>query len=233
MTRAAVSVAFVAVLCLALTVDARAEPIRISGGSLVFTGASQFQVGPLSVVGNRGFSANGFVDGGETNVGPLDNCMPCTPASTIPVDVGIVGSGFGGTVTLDGQTYQDVNGAISPDFLDIELSGTIDLPAWRNAPVTISAPFDAIGDFHRAIPPSFFFKVPIRGSGRVTLNLEPEPGGTWFLAHTRYEFLATPTPEPATLTMVGSVLVGAVIRARRRRDANAREKASWSTQTRR
>jgi hypothetical protein len=232
MTRAAVSVAFVGVLCLALSVGARAEPIRISGGSLVFTGASQFQAGPLSLAGNRGFSVSGFVDGGETNVGPLDNCMPCTPASTIPVNVGILGSGFAGTVTLDGQTYQGVNGALSTEFLDIELSGTIDLPAWRNAPVTISAPFDAMGDFHRAIPPSFFFQVPILGSGRVTLNLEPEPGGTWFLAHTRYDFLATPTPEPATLTMVGSVLIGAVIRARRRKNGNEREKAWWSTEAR-
>ena len=218
MTRPAVFVAFVGALCFARCDVVQAEPIRITGGSLVFTGASRFQAGPLLLVGNRGFSVDGFVDGGETFVGPLDNCMPCAPASTIPVGAQIVGSGFGGTLTLDGQTYREVNGFISPNQLDVELSGTIFLPPWQNAPVTISAPFGATGDFHRAVPPSFFFQVPIRGSGRVTLSLEPEPGGTWFLAHTRYDFLTTPTPEPATLMLMTAGFVATAIRARRRRD---------------
>ena len=66
MTRAAVIVASVAVLCLTRGIDARAEPIRIAEGSLVFTGPGQDQAGPLSLVGNRGFSVAGAVEAGET-----------------------------------------------------------------------------------------------------------------------------------------------------------------------
>ena len=71
MIRATVFVASVSVLCLTVSVDARAEPIRISGGFLDFNGergSGEFQAGPLSIVGNRGFSADGFVDSGETRV---------------------------------------------------------------------------------------------------------------------------------------------------------------------
>ena len=197
----------------------------------MFTGPSQAQFGPLSLVGTRGFSVDGSVDAGETFVGPLVDCnLPCMPASTIRVGAHI-GSAFDGNVTLDGQTYLDVSGFLSRDFLDIELFGeTIDVPAFQNAAVTISAPFDADGFFrHFDFSTQSFFDDPIQGSGRVTLNLEPEQGGTWFLAHTGYDFATT--PEPATLTMVGAPLVAALIRARKRRDRSATTQLSMSTPT--
>ena len=148
MTRCAVFVASVGVLCLTVSVDARAEPIRISGGTLDFNGvfgAGPSQPGFLSIVGNRGFSVAGIVESGETRIDPVANCFPCPAGSTISLGAEIMGSGFWGSVTLDGQTHTDVNGGFSPDSLALELSGTIDLPAWRNAPVTISAPFEATG----------------------------------------------------------------------------------------
>jgi hypothetical protein len=230
MTRAAVLVASVAVLCLTLGIDARAEPIRISGGSIVFENGHSF--GLLSIVGNRGFSADAFVDPSETNVGPLVDCgFGCPPGITIPTGMQLVGSAVRGTVTLDGQTYEDVNGSVSGNFLELHLSGTIDIPPLRNTPASISAPFDADGFFEHVdlSDPSgtSFFIVPIQGSGRVTLNLAPESVNWRLNFPLRYEF-ATPTPEPATLTMVGAPLVAALIRARKRRD---RRQLSTSTPT--
>ena len=210
-----------AYLCLTVSVDARAEPIRISGGTLDFNGvfgAGPSQPGFLSIVGNRGFSVAGIVESGETRIDPVANCFPCPAGSTISLGAKILGSGFWGSVTLDGQTHTDVNGGFSPDSLALELSGTIDLPAWRNAPVTISAPFEATGTFQRTIPTSFFFQVPVQGRGRATLNLAPDLDGTWALSSFRYDFIATPTPEPATFTLVTGALVSGALRARKRRD---------------
>ena len=211
MTRAAVFVASVSVLCLTVSVDARAEPIRITGGSLEFPehpgGFTPF--GVLSVVGNRGFSLDGFVDSSELFVGPLRGCGPCVGPLTIPAGAGIFpgGTEFTKPVTLDGQTYTDVNGMLSDTYVFLELSGTIDIPPWRDAPVTISAPFGATGGFRNSVPGSVF-AVPIgRSGGTLTMNLVSEPGGTWFPGAFRYDFVAMPTPEPATLTLVTGGLV--------------------------
>jgi hypothetical protein len=133
MTRSAVCVASVAVLCLTVSSEARAEPVRITGGVLDFNGAlggGAAQAGFLSIVGTRGFSADGLVDSGETRIDPIAQCIvDCQAGSTISVG-GNVGSGFSGRVTLDGQTYSDVS-FNSSDFLSLDLSGTIGIPAWR------------------------------------------------------------------------------------------------------
>ena len=238
MTRSAVCVASVAVMCLTVSGEARAEPVRITGGVLDFNGAlgsGVAQAGLLSVVGTRGFSADGLVDSTETRVDPISECVvDCQPGSTIPVGAMIVGSGLAnGRVTLDGQTYSDINGSMSPDDLFLDLTGTIGIPAWQNAPVSISAPFDADGFFRHTdrLTGNLLFQVPIGGGGTATLNLVPEPAGTWALGTFRYDFVATPTPEPATLTMVSAPLVAALIRARKRRDRRTGIQVSTSTPT--
>ena len=232
MTRSAVCVASVAVMCLTVSSEARAEPVRITGGVLDFNGAlgsGVAQAGLLSIVGTRGFSADGLVDSTETRIDPIGECVfDCQPGSTISVGAN-VGSGFSGRATLDGQTYSDV-GFNSSDFLALDLSGTIGIPAWQNAPVSISAPFDASGFFrHVDFSGTSSFEVPIRGGGTATLNLLPEPAGTWALGTFRYDFVATATPEPTTLTMVGAPLVAALIRARKRRDGVTTIQVSTST----
>jgi len=213
MTRCAVFVAFVGVLCLAVSREVRAEPIRLTGGSLDL---SMHAGGPFSLVGTRGFSLEGTVLSGEGRIDPLTSCLPCEPGSTISVGGSITGSAFFGTATLDGQTYPDINDDSLDHFVALELFGTIDVPAWQDAPVTISAPFRATGFFASTLQPPF--QVGIQGSGRVTLTLVPEPLGTWALGPLRYDFVATPTPEPATLTLMSSGLVAAALRARKRRD---------------
>jgi hypothetical protein len=80
MTRSAFFVACVGVLCLCVASPASAEPITITGGSIVFPEAAIFQVGPISIVGTRGFSIKAWIDTGESwNIGPIAQCFPCTP----------------------------------------------------------------------------------------------------------------------------------------------------------
>ena len=226
MTRAAVVVACVSVLCLTSAIAVEAEPISITGGSLVFHTGELLQAGSLSVVGTRGFSMQGGVPTDETNVDPVHECsMACAPGSTISVGVGIFGSGFDGTATLDGKTYPDVNGQLSLNHVGITLTGTADLPALEAAPVTVHAPVIATGTFFlgEAAPP---FSVPINGRAIFTMNLAPGPPGSgyWHLLNARYDFVATPTPEPATLVLVG----GGVLAAIRARKPRARSAASSS-----
>jgi hypothetical protein len=220
MNRAAVLVASVGVLCLTVSVPARADPIQITGGFLDFN--RDLAIGPavrsghLSVVGNRGFSAEGFVSSTETTVALAAFQIPAGSTRSIAVSTGGFGLS-GGRATLDGKTFTDLNGLGSTDQLRINLTGTIDIPAWRDAPVTITAPFGVTGDFqYLDVPSSSFFDVPIRGGGTLTLNLAPEPGGTWASDSFRYDFAATPTPEPATFTLVAGALVALGARTRRR-----------------
>ena len=87
MTRSAVFVASVGVLCLTVSVDARAEPIRISGGTLDFNGvfgAGPSQPGFLSIVGNRGFSVAGVVESGKLVSIPSRTAFRVRPARQFP-----------------------------------------------------------------------------------------------------------------------------------------------------
>jgi hypothetical protein len=213
MSRAAVFVASVGVLCLTVPAEIRAEPIRVTEGSLDLT---DHPGGPFSMVGTRGFSLQGTLLSGEGRIDPLTQCEPCEPGSTISVGGSITGPAFFGSATLDGQTYDDINDDTLHHYVALEWVGTIDVPSWRNAPLTISAPFQMAGFFASTVSPGF--QVDIEGSGRATLNLVPEPLGTWALGPLRYDFASTATPEPATLTMLGGPLLAALIRRQRRRD---------------
>ena len=128
MSRAAVFVVSVAVLSLTVTGEVRAEPIRVTGGSLDLTDHSG---GPFSLVGTRGFSLQGGVISGEGRVDPLTQCEPCEPGSTISVGGSITGPAFSGTATLDGQTYSDINDDTLHHYVALEWVGTIDVPSCR------------------------------------------------------------------------------------------------------
>lgn len=223
MTRAAVFVACVGVLCLIDAKAVQAEPIRITSGSLVFSTGDFTQAGVLSVVGTRGFSMQGVVPTDETNVDPVHECsLACEPGSTIPIGTGITGSGFLGAATLDGKTYPNLGQSSSLNNVGIILTGTADLPPLEAGAVTVRAPVAVTGTFfvgEGAHP----FSVPIHdGRAILTMNLVPGPPGSefWHLLNARYDFIATQTPEPGTLLLIGGGVL-ASIRARKPRAPSA------------
>ena len=224
MTKSAVSVACVGLLCLGVATRSAAEPITITGGTMLFSGAGgPSQAGPISLVGTRGFSLDGFVDTGEGRVDPLASCFPCEPSATISVGTLLTGLAVGGRATLDGKTYTDIGGFLDTSAtVSLRLAGTIRLPEIGPSPVVITGPFTVgMFSFFRPPnpPPAVPEEMPLRGGGVVTLTLTPEtPSATWALTTLRYDFVQAPTPEPGTLILVAGGIVGTALRARHRRE---------------
>jgi hypothetical protein len=217
MIKSALFVACAGVLCLAAAPEAAAEPISVLSGSLVFPTGASVQTGPLSLIGTRGFSVVGGIDTGENGVGPINECLPC-PASTTLVIGGakVTGGGFVDTnVTFEGRTFLNVGGTSGENGdLILGISGTVFVPAVGQSPIVLTAPFTLFESSFR--PPEAINEVPIRGGGVATIGLEPR-FGFWELQNVRFEFVPQPTPEPATLMLIGGGLAGIAFRNRTRR----------------
>ena len=217
MTRGAFFVAGVGVLCLGVCSPASAEPITITSGSIVFPKSEIFQLGPISIVGTRGFSIEGLIDTGENRrIDPIAQCFPCTPGIPFGLGAQLTGSGFIADATLDGQTYPNIgfNG-----FASLELDGMTTLPEVRGPSIVITSPF--VVDEMSLFQPPDAASVPLRGRGVVTLTLQANPSvPVWEFSQLRYDFQTpAPVPEPATLVLVGGGLVGTLLRFRKRRTA--------------
>jgi hypothetical protein len=208
-------VACAGVLCLAAASDAAAEPIRVTSGSLVFPSGNQFQTGPISITGTRGFSLTGGIDTGESNLGPFRQCSPCEASSTLELGGPTVSNAgfFDATLTFEGQTFLNVGFSDTATLL-LGLSGTVAVPEVGPSPIVLTAPFALV--FSSFQPDRGVDSVPIHGGGIAMVSLAPR-FGFWELQGVRYDFVATPTPEPATLILIGGGAAAMGLRTRKRR----------------
>jgi hypothetical protein len=193
--------------------DVAADPVRVTNGFL--TSAQTSPGSALAVTGTRGFSAVADVIPGEGNVEVFTNCGPCEPGVTIGVGAILGGSAFGGTVTLDGQSYQLTQSVV----LNLEISATATTPLSQTPVGFVETPFSMKGMF---FPGAGIGSVPLAGHGLASVFFRPlsspdirsglsaaDAAFAWNASFVHYEFQDTAaTPEPATLTLLG---IGALL----------------------
>jgi len=223
MKRIACFVACLSVLCLH-AIQAVADPVTITTGSIVLSQPSMFQVGPIALAGTRGFSIEGLVDSGEGRIDPLNQCFPCVPTADFSVGMRLGTFAISGTATLDGQTYDDINLLNSNNFVHLHLIGMTVLPPVNGPSLVIRAPFTLTPDalFRYEVTPGSSTEPPdlatvtLAGRGTAAVSFVANPSvPVWEFSQVRYEF--APVPEPATVVLVGGGLVAMLLRTKTRR----------------
>jgi hypothetical protein len=193
-----------------------ADPVRITGGTLLVTGLAE--PAPIAVVGTQGFAIGAIASPTEGRVDPFTECgTGCLPGTTVSLGGALLGA-LAGEVAFDGNTFPLVISTEAETVLNLEWTGTTMAPAESSGPVSVTGHFDLTGSlFH----PQGVKLADIKGGGTATLFLDPndvDPGFVWEINRVRYDFETAATPEPATLMLLTTgVLVGGLRRHVRRR----------------
>jgi len=212
-------------ICLLFAQDARADPIAIIGGS---ASAEAVSGGRFTFVGND------FVLQGGTNQG-TNSCAVCQAGETI--SIGSFNAGYFdiriGPAVINGVSY---DGLFYNGFLRFE--GSIVIPNDTSRLITITTPFTFNGLLNGCTSTQIsgcpegqvVFNSFLIGHGIATVTLHSFDGGGSFgqlygINNVRYDFAPTPTPEPATMFLLGSGLAGIGAAIRRKRKAS-RDKTS-------
>lgn len=191
-----------------------ADPIdvRIMSGSLNADGPGA----TLSLVGDHGFTFEGFVHASGGRLGPWSSCTPCGRGDPVSLTSTWSGLDLHGTVTFQGKTYR-MGGLRDDDAVGIvTFTGPTVIAPLEGTTATLVAPFTFEGQFgFPTLEPVFHFApATARGVGTATVGLTFNPDNFWGYRSVVYEF--EPIPEPGTMLLVGTALAGLGLRQRRR-----------------
>jgi hypothetical protein len=201
-----------------LTNEANADPILITVGRMFLP---QNQEATVHLEGARGFTLNAFnpfmppvTDANWMCSGSPDPI--CLPGERIPLNTGSGDSDLGALVTLDGETFTiGLRSDQGSGFISFNSSFVV--PDFTADQVTVFTPFTFTG---LVIPPLGQSLTPLVGSGTVRLDLaqvNSTGGPRWKFQQASYDFQSpAAVPEPATLVLVGSGIVGCLLRRRQR-----------------
>ena len=206
-----------AFVLLVVTPSVYADPIVITSGSLSVNGSA---VATYTINGQNFSATSVFGDSG--NSGPV-GCVPCASGNLVSTSSFFVGTSLGsGSATINGTTFNPV------EFLgEFSLAGTPVLLPVGTSNVSFTVPFNFTGNIRGcednvSCVNEVFSTVELVGQG--TLTVEFLFSGTldngvslYSFKSLTYNFQDASVPEPMTMALLASGLLGLGAKLRSRR----------------